>query len=184
MSGKREFVDIFQKHNVRIHENSIPFISDLLSLGCGYDYEELVIPDYQRGLVWSDTQKENLIKSILCGVPVGTFVFARQAYDHKTWKKLEKRTYGIVDGQQRYNAIKDFVSDKFRVCGKLCSELEKLDREAFMSYSRFNTMIILEPSREIELDFYFTLNFGGTAHTKEDLERLLEAKGSLENKLR
>jgi len=40
-------------------------------------------------------------------------------------------------------------------------------------------MILNEPTPEQELDFYFTLNFGGTAHAKADLEKIMKCKSAI-----
>lgn len=176
----REYQDIFRKHNIVIHDNSIGNILDLMALGREYDEDDFIIPDYQRGLVWSPEQKENLIKSILWGVPMGTFVFTRR-YERGENGRIKTNVYGIVDGQQRYNAIKDFLDNKFQVDGKFYKDLKPLDAYAFTRFTNFGSMIINNPSREVELDFYFTLNFGGTAHSKKDLEIFLKAKDNAKN---
>ena len=46
-------------------------------------------------------------------------------------------------------------------------------------WKRFGSMILNEPTPEQELDFYFTLNFGGTAHTKADLEKIMKCKSAI-----
>ncbi|MFL1706675.1 DUF262 domain-containing protein [Campylobacter sp. MOP7] len=179
MANDRDFFDIFKYNNVIVHENSIGTIDDLVELNDNDGSSEVVTPDYQRGLVWSEIQKENLIKSILYGAPIGTIVFGRYRTFNEE-RRVIKNTYAIIDGQQRFNAILGFMNDKFRVCGKLYSELKPLDKTAFLNFRRFDTIILLEPSREIEINFYRTLNFSGTTHTKEDLERLLEAENKPE----
>ena len=168
---RRLYRDLFRDSNVVIHENCIMDINDLLLKGKEYD-DKFVIPEYQRGLVWSDEQKVNLIKSVMTGVPIGTFVFARQAYDKQTLKKLPTRTYYLLDGQQRLNAIQGFIDDEFAVDGYFF-------KMAFINFHNFGSMILNEPTLEQELDFYFTLNFGGTAHTKADLEKIMKCKSAI-----
>ena len=175
---RRLYRDLFRDSNVVIHENCIMDINDLLLKGKEYD-DKFVIPEYQRGLVWSDEQKVNLIKSVMTGVPIGTFVFARQAYDKQTLKKLPTRTYYLLDGQQRLNAIQGFLDNEFVVDGYFFNDLPYLDKRAFIGFSNFGSMILNEPTLEQELDFYFTLNFGGTAHTKADLEKIMKCKSAI-----
>ena len=50
---------------------------------------------------------------------------------------------------------------------------------AFINFHNFGSMILNEPTLEQELDFYFTLNFGGTAHTKADLEKIMKCKSAI-----
>lgn len=174
---RRIYKDIFHDSNVVIHENCIMDINDLLLKGREYG-DQFIIPEYQRGLVWSETQKVNLIKTIMAGVPIGTFVFARQAYDKQTLKKLPVRKYYLLDGQQRLNAIRGFLDNEFDMDGYFFKDLPYLDKRAFIDFHNFGSMIINEPTLEQELDFYFTLNFGGTAHTKEDLEKIMKCKSA------
>lgn len=176
---RRLYRNLFRDSNVSIHENCIQDIDDLVLKGKHYDDDDFIIPEYQRGLVWSDEQKVNLIKSIMTGVPIGTFVYARQAYDRKTWKELPKRTYYLLDGQQRLNAIQGFLDNEFAVDGYFFKDLPYLDKRAFIGFSNFSSMILNEPTPEQELDFYFTLNFGGTAHTKADLEKIMKCKSAI-----
>ena len=56
----------------------------------------IVIPSLQRGLVWRPKQIEFLWDSILRFFPIGGFVIA----------KNEDGKYDLMDGQQRFNAIK------------------------------------------------------------------------------
>ncbi len=62
-------------------------------------------PDYQRPAVWSSSQKQLLIDSILRGYDVPKF------YWRQTSKKPPK--FDVVDGQQRIRAIWDFCSGEF-----------------------------------------------------------------------
>lgn len=177
---RRLYKDIFRDSNVVIHENCIMDINDLLLKGREYG-DQFIIPEYQRGLVWSETQKVNLIKTIMAGIPIGTFVFARQAYNKETLKKLPTRIYYLLDGQQRLNAIQGFIDDEFAVDGHFFKDLPYLDKRTFIDFHNFGSMIINEPTLEQELDFYFKLNFGGTAHTKEDLEKIMKCKRVIGN---
>ncbi len=58
------------------------------------------VPDYQRGIVWRENQKEKLIDSIKNGYPFGSLLIYR---DDK--KDL------LIDGLQRTNTISQFIND-------------------------------------------------------------------------
>lgn len=58
----------------------------------------------QRGLVWDDERKSLLIHSMLEGYPIPAMYAA---------KDMETKNYSMLDGQQRSNAIHDFLSGKF-----------------------------------------------------------------------
>ena len=60
-------------------------------------------PLYQRNAVWTISQKQLLIDSIIVGIPIPSFYFNRVPDD-----KID-----VVDGQQRLRSISDFKSDLF-----------------------------------------------------------------------
>lgn len=59
------------------------------------------IPEWQRGEVWTDDRKQQLIDSILRGWKLPKFYFLKQADDQ----------FEVVDGQQRLNAIYEFFAN-------------------------------------------------------------------------
>ena len=70
-------------------------------------------PEYQRGAVWKKPQKQLLIDSIMRGYSVPAFYF------HKKTEAIHmagvNTSLYIVDGQQRINAISEFVGDAFKL---------------------------------------------------------------------
>lgn len=62
---------------------------------------------YQRKLVWTESEKENLIDSIIKGYPIPLILFAEfVGNDGKVY-------YEILDGLQRLNAIVGFIENEF-----------------------------------------------------------------------
>lgn len=60
---------------------------------------------YQRKLVWTIEEKENLIDSILHQYPLPQFLVAETS--------AEQYRYEIIDGMQRLNAIIGFIENEF-----------------------------------------------------------------------
>lgn len=85
---------------------------------------------FQRNLVWRDTHKHDFIDTILKGFPFPQVFLARGPINVDT---MESSTC-VVDGQQRLNAIKDFVDDGFPVNGRCFSELSLKEKEEFLKY--------------------------------------------------
>lgn len=68
------------------------------------DRQHIVIPDFQRGFVWSQAQASRFIESLLLGIPVpGVFLFK----DPGNGKLL------VVDGQQRLRTLQAFHAGLF-----------------------------------------------------------------------
>ena len=73
------------------------------------NWDKLVeIPSLQRGLVWAPHQVELLWDSILRGFPIGAFALTpvNGNEGQLTRTSEAKAKYFLLDGQQRYNAIK------------------------------------------------------------------------------
>ncbi len=64
---------------------------------------------FQRRTVWIEKNKIRLIETILMGFPMPELYLWRQKSDPKTGKAKDS----IVDGQQRVNAIVEFISDEW-----------------------------------------------------------------------
>jgi Protein of unknown function DUF262 len=94
--AKRAFRVIYQTNNFLL-----PQISDLINKRSIIN----VRPEYQRRLRWSGPQKSRLIESLLLNIPVPSVFFFES----------EAARYEVMDGQQRLNAIKEFLNNEFRL---------------------------------------------------------------------
>lgn len=68
------------------------------------DNKRIVVPMFQRGKRWKKTQEQKFIDSLIKGYPVGTMLF------YETYED-SKRTYILVDGLQRGNSIKKYMTN-------------------------------------------------------------------------
>lgn len=90
----------------------------------------IISPYFQRNLVWRDVHRRDFIDTILRGFPFPQIFLARGPINVET---MESYTC-VVDGQQRLNAIRGFVSDEFAVSGRRFSELRPKEKEEFLKY--------------------------------------------------
>lgn len=56
----------------------------------------IVIPKFQRGLVWSSTKKREFIKTLKEGNPIGVLLLYREN---------EASKYQVIDGLQRFTTM-------------------------------------------------------------------------------
>tara|TARA_B100001063_G_C16727012_1_gene537032 strand:- start:143 stop:1213 length:1071 start_codon:yes stop_codon:yes gene_type:complete len=91
-----------------------------------------LIPDayFQRNLVWRDVHKIDFIKTILMGLPFPQIFISKGKVDVESMSTISC----IVDGQQRSNAITEFIDDMFSVDGKYYSELNDSSKSDFLKY--------------------------------------------------
>ena len=92
--AKNAFRIVYQTNNF-----FLPQIRDLIDKG-----EVLNLrPEYQRRLRWSTAQKSKLIESLLLNIPVPpVFLYESDA-----------ARYEVMDGQQRLNAVREFLAGDF-----------------------------------------------------------------------
>lgn len=118
------------------------------------------LPSWQRGSVWTESQKIALIESAWRGVNIGTFTYNIAAigspYDNL-----------LIDGQQRMQALQDYIDDKFPVYGYRYSEITDVDRRMFDFTTHFSSYRTHSEDEKFLREYYNMMNFGGTAH-KED----------------
>lgn len=88
-------------------------------------------PEYQRRLRWPIKKKSLLIESLLLNIPIPSVFFYES----------DLARYEVMDGQQRLNAIHDFLENNFALTG-----LEKLD---FLNGKRYK---VLPPKLQRSLD--------------------------------
>jgi len=64
---------------------------------------------YQRGAVWTLEQRQNLIRSLYMGVPVGSTIVSTLPY------RKDGKLARVVDGKQRILAVRAFAQGEFPV---------------------------------------------------------------------
>lgn len=87
-------------------------------------------PFFQRNLVWRSVHKADFIETILRGYPFPQIFIARGTIDTETMIS----TSSVVDGQQRMNAILDYIDGGFSVAGKKFGDLTPAEKEEFLKY--------------------------------------------------
>ena len=92
--SQNAFRVIYQTNNFLL-----PQLKDLIEDGSVLN----IRPEYQRRLRWTNPQKSKLIESLLLNIPVPP-IFLYEA---------EEARYEVMDGQQRLNAIKEYLAGDF-----------------------------------------------------------------------
>ena len=121
------------------------------------DNKKIVVPMFQRGKRWNKNQEKIFIDSLIKGYPVGTMLFYETFEDNK-------RTYILVDGLQRGNSIKkymtnpteffydDSISDEF--CAEILNIVGQEDEEFYSSIRMILTSFIKEQKTFKNLQYY------------------------------
>ncbi|WP_229421350.1 GmrSD restriction endonuclease domain-containing protein [Telluria antibiotica] len=92
-----------------------PFQATTLAYWYGERDQLDLSPPYQRSSgVWSNTDKAFLIDSIINGYDIPKFYIADFSYVSSALN-LKGRPYAVIDGRQRFEAIFDFLDNRFRL---------------------------------------------------------------------
>lgn len=157
----------------------------------------LLDPPYQRGSVWTEDQRLDLMYSMLSGFPIGAIILNDRM--NGTWGF--KVAYAVIDGRQRLETISAWFSDGLRIpISWVVPEAIRDDAQAYdtgdglyvhnsdltpngqaeiESRMSVSTMVANVNSLAGEAEIYRLVNAGGTAHTADDMTRAaaVEAAG-------
>jgi hypothetical protein len=144
-------------------------------------------PPYQRGDVWTDAQRANLIKSILIGIPIAAIVLNRRG-DNRAWEqrtgrlKMSEPYFACIDGKQRLTTVGLWLNDGLWVPGEwfdgvygaavvTYQMLPVVTQRFFLNRAVIPVAEATLGSVEEEAEVYDLINSAGTAHTRADLDR-------------
>lgn len=128
--------------------------------------------DFQRENVWKPIQKEELVESILMGLPLPIFYFNQD--------KLGRLI--VVDGRQRLTALFEFMSNKWAL--KNLKVLAELNGKKFANLSpvaqgqiedyQIQAHVIQPPTPDkIKFDIFDRVNRAGTQLNKQEIRNAL-----------
>lgn len=157
----------------------------------GNDYGGLELnPDFQRGHVWTEEQKQRFIENVLRGIisSAGMTVQFNCPDFEMLPENKEKRdlppNFVCIDGLQRITAVIDYVNGKVKPFGYTVDQFKDTSyRISSMSF-RFNLAVYSMQTRAEVLQHYLDINEGSTPHSKSEITRirgLLESARSVTN---
>lgn len=153
----------------------------LIELGAKNNGDLYIVPEYQRGLVWTLENKQNLIFAIMNGSPIGEFIFAKDTIDTK---KEYYHKWTIIDGQQRVQTLKEFYLNQFPdLDGRFFKDYSYREMTYFLeNFSKLNIIVIQNLTPKEQVEIYISKNIGGVAHTKEEIDKARKFLDNLNKK--
>lgn len=136
----------------------------------GYKFE--LVPEFQRGHVWTQEQQTKYVEWLLRGGESGREIY----FNHPGWQGSYIGDMVCVDGLQRLTACLLFMENKIPAFGYYVSEYT--DRQWLNGNCLYFNIASLQPKQCVE--WYLQMNFTGTPHTEEELkrvQRILESYG-------
>lgn len=128
-------------------------------------------PDYQRGSVWDEEDREKLLDSIFAGREIGRFVFKQLSFNRTN---DDGNYYEIVDGKQRMLTLLAFYENRFPYKGVFYNDLSALDKNWFIDAPIGVAELDQNATRAEVLEVFLALNEGGKPVAKEVLDHARE----------
>lgn len=160
---------------------------DVLRTFVSYFFEEYwdnidFEPSFQRGLVWSQKQKEAYILALFEHRAELSPTFILDQDEVNTTINLKKMI--SIDGKQRLHAVKEFRDDKFPVKGMYYSQLQDSDKY-FLTALDFDMVVYRNPNISKTLDYktqleiFLAINSWGVPQAEEHIKKLEEEYSKL-----
>lgn len=133
-------------------------------------------PDYQRGYVWTQEDKELLLDSVFKNIDIGKFVFIRLS----DYEWMERNFgYEILDGKQRLSTLIDFYENKIAYKGKYYNDLSGMDKAVFKNHM-VSVAEVNETDKKTILKYFLMLNRTGKAMDETHLKAVEDMLSELE----
>ncbi len=140
-------------------------------------------PPYQRGKVWSQKQKSELVESILMGIPLPIMYFFQDSSGVKQ----------VIDGKQRLSTLFDFMDEDPKVNfvlseltilkdlkGKRFKDLDGILQGKIEDY-KMSINVIKSPTPDrIKFDIFDRVNRGGTRLNNQEMRNAIYNGSSTE----
>lgn len=140
--------------------------------GLGGSFE--LNPDFQRGHVWTDSQRTAYAEAFIRKAVTGRILF-----NCPGWSKaylegdIPQQTFQCVDGLQRLTTMRMFLAGEVQVFGGMrAADLKGSPFDPTRMGYQLQIGIYEFSQRQELLDFYLRLNEGGTPHSPEELDRV------------
>lgn len=161
----KSFTDIPQfartKYIISVDLKYLPNLID----GYVKDYALDMDPDFQRGHVWSNEQRERYVEFLLRGGQSGRDIYFNCAgfeTDREPGQML------LVDGKQRLTSCLMFLNNEVQAFGAYCRDYTGNLRNSVQLRIHVNQL----RTRADVLNWYLNLNIGGTTHTYDEIDRV------------
>lgn len=137
-------------------------------------------PDFQRAHVWTREQQIAYVEFVLQGGATGRDILWNCSTWHSPAKGSDRDTIVLVDGKQRLQAVREFMANRLPAFGSLYREFGGVLRP---SVARFVWRINDLATRQQVLEWYLSLNAGGTVHAPAEIARVRAMLAAEQQKL-
>ncbi|WP_027407629.1 DUF262 domain-containing protein [Anaerovibrio sp. RM50] len=132
-------------------------------------YHELlnIRPKYQREFVYKDNQRDEVIRTVLKGLPLNVIYWCKITLDDGS------EGYEVLDGQQRTLSLCEYIEGSFSVDNYYFHNLPEDKQKAILEYPLF--VYICDGTESEKLDWFKIINIAGEQLTDQELRNAVYA---------
>ena len=152
-----------EQRKVTIGELCEGYFNDAEEGVVGYDERLDIRPKYQREFVYKDKQRDEVIHTVMKGLPLNVMYWCRTGED----------TYEVLDGQQRTISVCEYVDGSFSVNDKYFYNLPADVKKKILDYELF--VYVCDGTDSEKLDWFRIINIAGERLTEQELRNAVYA---------
>lgn len=146
-----------EERKVTVGEVCEGYLNDAEEGVVGYDERLDIRPKYQREFVYKDAQRDEVIRTVLKGLPLNIIY----------WCKTGEDTYEVLDGQQRTISLCEYVDGSFSVDDKYFYNLPADVKKKILDYPLL--VYVCDGTASEKLDWFRIINIAGEQLTDQEL---------------
>jgi len=154
---------IIEERKITVGEVCEGYLNDAEEGVVGYDERLDIRPKYQREFVYKDAQRDEVIRTVLKGLPLNVIY----------WCKTGEDTYEVLDGQQRTISLCEYVDGSFSVDDKYFYNLPADVKKKILDYPLF--VYVCDGTDSEKLDWFRIINIAGEQLTDQELRNAVYA---------
>lgn len=152
-----------QERKIKVREVVEDYWNDAEEGVTGYDGRLDIRPKYQREFVYKDAQRDEVIRSVMKGLPLNVIY----------WAKTGEDRYEVLDGQQRTISLCEYIDGSFSVDSRYFANLPEDIREEILDYELF--VYICDGTESEKLEWFKIINIAGERLTDQELRNAVYA---------
>lgn len=161
-----------QEQKVTIREIIEGYFNDAEEGVVGYDGQLDIRPQYQREFVYKDKQRDEVIRTVMKGLPLNVMYWVDRGDDFVK-DNPDKPRYEVLDGQQRTISICEYVDGSFSVDNKYFENLQTDIQNKILDYKLF--VYVCSGTDSEKLNWFRIINIAGEQLTDQELRNAVYA---------
>lgn len=134
----------------------------------GYHDRLDIRPPYQREFVYKDKQRDEVIRTVLKGLPLNVMYWCKTGKNED-----DEETYEVLDGQQRTISLCEYVDGSYSVDDKYFDNLPQDLKDKILNYELF--VYVCDGTDSEKLDWFRIINIAGEQLTDQELRNAVYA---------